>query len=114
MRDTTGEKLNELIAPIVPFFFAEAETDSRPYAVYTKTTEPVYTKDGLHHFASAVDIFIYAETFAQSEEIAEAVRSAIHSGMRNATYSARLVDDENQCLEGVWSFSLTYNIKQYK
>lgn len=113
MINTIGEKLNEIASPFVPLYFAEAETESYPYAVYSMTAETARTKDGPYKIAAQVELNIYAPDYATAANIAEQLRGGIAQGMHSAQYSARLQEEQNDCLEGVWVFQMTYTINQY-
>ena len=106
MEETIGIKVTEIASRYVDFYLAEAEVEAYPYAVYTSSVTPVYTKDGVHHYESSVVITIYG--------IARSIHADITAEMRSGQYGSRLTSNYPDCVEGVWSRKLTYTIKQYR
>lgn len=114
MKETIGIKLTELASPHVPFFFSEAQTEEYPYAVYTSSVTPVYTKDGIHHYESSVVITVYDNDLEVVNPIAENILEAVKNGMNNGQYASRQMSDNTDCTEEVWSREMSFTIKQYR
>lgn len=114
MKETIGVKLTELASRHVDFNLAEAEVEDYPYAVYTSTVTPSYTKDGIHHYQADVIITIYSPDLDECDRIAELIHADIAGEMRNGQYVARLMSNYPDCVEGIWSRELSYTIKQYR
>lgn len=114
MKETIGIKLTELASPHVSFFFSEAQTEEYPYAVYTSSVTPVYTKDGIHHYESSVVITVFANDLEVVNPIAENILEAIKNGMNNSQYASRQISDNTDCTAEVWSRELSFTIKQYR
>lgn len=114
MEETIGIKVTEIASRYVDFYLAEAEVEAYPYAVYTSSVTPFYTKDGIHHYESSVVITIYAQDLDTVDGIARSIHADITAQMRNGQYGSRLTSNYPDCVEDVWSRELTYTIKQYR
>lgn len=112
MKETIGIRLNELLSKHVDLYLAEAETEEYPYAVYTCTVTPVYTKDGIHHYSSNITITVYAKDLDVVNPISEKIITEISQNMRNRRYSSVLLSDSSDCTEGIWFRELNYTINQ--
>lgn len=113
MTESIGIKINEIVSQFVDVYLAEAETEEYPYAVYTSTITPVYTKDGIDHYQSDVVITIYDKDLDAINPIASKIQQAIISLMSGGKYSSRQLRDYSDCTDGVWSRELSYTINQY-
>lgn len=114
MKETIGIKLTELASPFVDFYFAEAQTEDYPYAVYTSSVTPVYTKDGIHHYESSVTITVYAKELDRVNAIAEHINAAVLHDMNGGQYASRKLSDNTDCVDEVWSREINFTIKQYR
>lgn len=112
MAETIGIRLNQLIEGIVPFYFSEAQTKDYPYAVYSLTSTPIYTKDGIHHYDASVQIDIYSESLEEADSISKEILNALDRGMKNSEYYARLSSMTKECMENVWDVNLNFTCKQ--
>lgn len=112
MGGSIGIVVNEVLSRHVDSFLAEAETDRYPYAVYSSSVTPVYTKDGIHHYESDVVVTIYAEDLDKADAIADKVIR----DMANYEYEwfvARMVSTTPDCVEGVWTREIIFRIKEF-
>lgn len=114
MTERIGEKINEIVSPIVPFFLTEAEVEKYPFAFYEQTVTPLNTKDGIYKFRSTAVISVVSEDFDEADDIASQIMLAIADGMHNETYSSHLTSINKDCNEGVWTIELNYILNQYK
>lgn len=114
MVETIGIRLTELCSPLVNFNLSEAEVEAYPYAVYSSSPSPVYTKDGIHHYESDVTITVYAKDLDVITPIVDKIRKAIAGGMRNEKYFSWINREYTECIDEVWSVELSYLIKQYR
>lgn len=114
MKETIGIRLTELASQFVDFYFAEAQTEEYPYSVYTSSVTPVYTKDGIHHYESSVNIYVFAKELDRVNAIAEHINAAVLYDMNDGQYASRKLSDNTDCAEEVWSRELNYTIKQYR
>lgn len=112
MIEQIGEKLAEIVEPIVPFFFSEAETEEYPYAVYTKDVTPVPSKDGIHKLRADVTVEVYAKDYDEAVDIAEEIRAAVLAGMRDEQFSVWPQLHQESRSEGIWISRTDYIIKQ--
>ena len=114
MKETIGIRLTELTSQYVDLYFAEAQTEEYPYAVYTSYVTPVYTKNGIHHYESALTVTVYAKDLDRVNAIAEHVKSAVIYDMNDGQYASRLLSDNSDCTDEVWSREMSFTIKQYR
>lgn len=112
MKEQIGEKINEIISPIVPFFLSEAEVEHYPFSVYEQTVTPSFTKDGVYKFRSTAKISIVSDDFDEADAIANAVIDAIAEEMHDDKYSSLLSSVDKDCIEGVWTIELNYILNQ--
>ena len=114
MKETIGVRLTELASQYVSFYFSEAQTEEYPYAVYTSSVTPVYTKDGIHHYEASVAVTVYAKDLDVVNPIADAISSAIRDDMNDGQYFSRQLSDESDCSDEVWLREMSFTIKQYR
>lgn len=114
MKETIGIRLAELASPYVDFYFAEAQAEDYPYAVYTSSVTPVYTKDGIHHYESSVTVSIYAKELDIVNTIADQIGFAVSHNMNDGKYASRKLSDNTDCVGEVWSRDMNFTIKQYR
>lgn len=114
MKETIGVRLTELASQYVSFYFSEAQTEEYPYAVYTSSVTPIYTKDGIHHYEASVTVTVYAKDLDVVNPIADAISSAISDDMNDGQYFSRQLSDESDCSDEVWSREMSFTIKQYR
>lgn len=114
MTESIGIKLHELLGGVTPFYFAEAQVESYPYAVYDLDVTPFLTKDGIHHYEGSATINIYDTDLDNADAIADAMRQALKEGMDGQQYSAKETFSTKTCIENVWDIQMTLLIKQYR
>lgn len=112
MKESIGIEVNDIVSRHVDLSLAEAQTESYPYAIYTNSVTPVYTKDGIHHYDATVVITIYSADLDEADEIADGIIDDMQKYLSEG-FSARLTSSYPDCVEGIWSRELTYNIKQF-
>lgn len=112
MKERIGIEVNKIVSGHVDLYLSEAQTETYPYAVYTNSVTPVYTKDGWHHYESVVVITIYSLDLDEADEIADNIIADMQEYLPEGYY-ARLTSSYPDCVEEVWSRELTFNIKQY-
>lgn len=113
MTESIGIRINELASRFVDVYLSEAETEEYPYAVYTSSVTPTYTKDGIARYQSELTLTVYAKDLDVINPIAEQIRAVIADQMSGGKYSSRQTRDNSDCTDGVWSRELTYIINQY-
>lgn len=112
MTETIGAKIYELMSPIVPTYYSEAETDTYPFAVYSQELTFVHTKDGIAGIKSDLVIDVIGKDFDVLDTKCAQILSAI-DGLNDGTdYTARRKSFRKDCSEGVWDFSINYRIIQ--
>ena len=114
MKETIGIRLTELASKHVEFYFSEAQTEEYPYAVYTCSPSPVYTKDGIHHYEASVSVTVYDKVLDRANSIAESIIADVASGMNSDRYASRMTSDTTDCSDEVWSREMIFTIKQYR
>lgn len=112
-KETIGIRLTELASQYVSFYFSQAQTEDYPYAVYTSSVTPIYTKDGTHHYEASVTITVYAQDLETINPIAEQIASAVRNEMNDGQYFSRQLSDSSDCADDVWSREMSFTIKQY-
>lgn len=113
MKESIGIEVNDIVSRHVDLYLAEAQTESYPYAVYTNSVTPVYTKDGIHHYEATIVITICTLDLDEADEIADNIVADMERYLPEGYY-ARLESSYPDCVEGIWTRVLTWNIKQYK
>lgn len=111
MTESIGKQLTTLCAGIVPFFLAEAETESYPYAVYDQTTQEWRSKDGVYQITADSIIRVYDKDFDRAQARADAIKAAL-DGNVDGQYIIRHRSTNKDCQEGVWSIEMNYYVKQ--
>lgn len=111
MIESIGNKLNEIISPIVPFFLSEAETSSYPFCVYNADIQPFYSKDGIYRYRASVNLNIVSNDFDEADTIANAIIAATNEEM-TGDYSASMQSMNKDCSEGIWAIEINYIINQ--
>ena len=91
----------------------KAQTEEYPYAVYTSSITPIYTKDGIHHYEAQVSVVVYANDLETVNPIAEQIAAAIRTDMNDGQYSSRQLSDSSDCSDEIWSREMSFTIKQY-
>lgn len=114
MKESIGIRLTELASQHVEFYFSEAQTEEYPYAVYTSSPLPVYTKDGIHHYEASVAVTVYGKDLQQVNGITDAIANDVAIGMNDGQYASRMLTDRTDCSDEVWSREVSYTIKQYR
>ena len=114
MKEMIGIRLTELASEYVDFYFAEAQTEDYPYAVYTSSVTPVFTKDGVHHYEASVVVTAYAKELKKVDAIAGHISGAVSSYMNDGRYASRQLSDNTDCTDEVWSREMSFTIKQYR
>lgn len=114
MTDRIGIELMQRIYPIVPLSLVEAETEEYPYAVYNIESEPVMTKDGVHHITASVGVDIVSNDFDEANSIAQRIAEVMSHDNQEGDIMAVLRDSSTDCLEGIWIITQNYRINQYK
>lgn len=111
MKELIGQKLNEIISPIVPFFLSEAETSNYPFSVYNADIQPYYNKDGIYRYRASVNLNVVSNDFDDADAIANAIIAAIDEDM-TGNFSASLQSMNKDCSEGIWAIEVNYIINQ--
>ena len=112
-KETIGIRLTELASQYVSFFFSEAQTEVYPYAVYSSSVTPVYTKDGIHHYEASVTVTVYAQDLDTINPIAEQIAAAVRNDMNDGQYFSRQLSDNSECSDEIWSREMRFTIKQF-
>ena len=111
MTESIGTKLTSLCKNVCPFFLAEAETESYPYAVYEQTSQEWRTKDGVYQITADSVIRVYDKVFDSAQQKADAIRAALDANA-DGQYIIRHRSTTKDCQEGVWSIEMNFFVKQ--
>ena len=111
MNERIGAYLTSLCGEIVPFYLAEAETETYPYAVYEQTVQTFYTKDGVYKFTADSYIRVYSKDFDEAQTKVDLIQAAITAHVDSAFVIQHRATTKD-CVEGVWVIELLYFVKQ--
>jgi len=118
MTETIGIMLADVCKPILPFYLAEAEVDSYPYAVCEQTIQEFRTKDGVYKITSDCYIRVHSddpdEALAKANQIKAALDSYTGFPFDVDKYVIRHQGTTQDCTEGIWQVELQYFVKQIK
>lgn len=114
MKECIGIRFTELNSMYVDLYLAEAQTENYPYAVYTYTVTPVYTKDGIHHYDASLNVIVYAKELDRVNSIVEHINTAVAYDMNDGRFASRKQSDNTDCVNEVWARELSFTIKQYR
>lgn len=112
MIESIGKKLTSVISQLVALNLSEAETEEYPYAVYDYTPNPVRTKDGIVAYKADVTVSVVSGSFDQADDIRARIAEAVSQHMNKDGYSAFLQEWTPECVEGIWTIEMIFNIKQ--
>lgn len=109
-RSKVGEKIVELISPIIEVSLMQAEVDKFPYCAYEIDAEvPQRSKAGILGYKTDLSIYIVAKTESQAAEIAERITSVLP---RNNTWDFALQNKTPATDSGHWMYKLEYSVTQ--
>lgn len=112
MTEQIGQKLVTTIGSIIPTFYSEAETETYPYCKYKQTLTMGVTKDEVYKIESACEVSIVSDSFDEADQKSSQVQTAIANGMTSGQFWSRLLTMAKECVDGIWTITLSYNIKQ--
>lgn len=110
MTDNFGKTFARMANHVLPTYYAEAETDVYPYAVYSREKTEQRTKDGVFKICSDLTVTVYSKSFDRAASAA----SALRNGLDNMGEAFRAVfrSSTDECVDGIWSIELRYNVYQ--
>lgn len=115
MTETIGIRLVELCRPVLQqFYLSQAASEVYPYATYDCDTTPYYDKDGVYKYQASTIVRVVSDRYTEAADKAEAIVSAIASGMHEGTHIASAPSRRSDCREGIWTIELQYTIKQVR
>lgn len=114
MENKIGIKLVETLSGIIDIGLDTEAADQRPYAVYSVRVGEDRTKGGVYRLNGTMDVTIYADTYAQVEQLAVSIKAAVASDMLNPEFRHSLDNEFSDSRGGVWEYHLEYNVSQYK
>ncbi|WP_322290569.1 hypothetical protein [Paratractidigestivibacter sp.] len=112
MKESIGEKIVELVSPLVKFYLSEAETESYPYAVYDMDVTPYYTKDGVYRYSADATVRLFGKDFDELDGLWTKIEDALM--MMDQGYTSTYTGYSKTCTEGVWQIEMNFNILQFK
>lgn len=112
MKESIGEKIVELVSPLVKLYLSEAETENYPYAVYEMDVTPYYTKDGIYRYEGDVTVRLFGKDFDEIDALTTTIEDALMTMDQN--YTSSYTGYDKTCTEGVWQIEMKFSIKQYK
>lgn len=110
MESSIGERLVELISPIIDVSYMQAEVDKFPYCAYDIESEaPLRDKHKIYGSKAEVSIYVVATTESKASEICNKIKKKLTRGPQwdfvLETTSAS-TDSEH------WAYRMEYTIKQ--
>ena len=112
MEDQIGTTITSTVGNTVPFYLYEAEVEEYPYATYDYVPEFASTKDGVYKITADVSVRVYSMDFDEAYTDAEAIRTAVLSGMNSSQFRTTLSSTSKECVEGIWDILYVYRIIQ--
>ena len=112
MTESIAATFKSLVGEIIPCFHSEAEVSTYPYLTFDQTVTPSYDKDGEYKLVSTFVAYIVSDNFSEADTKASAVATAVHAGMNDAQYRARLDSFRKDRENGIWTIQLNYTIQQ--
>ena len=112
MKESIGEKIVELVSPLIKLYLSEAETETYPYAVYDADIAPTYTKDGVSRYTANATVRLFGKDFDELDTLAAGVEDALMT--MDQSYVSTYTGYNKTCTEGVWQIEMTFNIVQFK
>lgn len=113
MTERIGIEITKALAGVCNIMFAEAESDSYPYAVYNYTPVAKRTKDGINGWKAQVTISVVSPEYDEADFLSNKVVDTIRESQMDGVYAA-LVEARTDCSEGVWIMELVYNCNQIR
>lgn len=105
-----GERLVELISPIINVSYIQAEVSQFPYCAYDiESLTPVRDKKGIRAYTASVSIYVVAEKESQADAIKEQILDALNS---DNNWGFILQNTTAATDQGHWSYRLEYLITQ--
>ena len=108
--NSIGEKLVELLSPIVDLSYIQAEVSKFPYCAYDmESLAPVKDKQGIRAFNASVSIYVVTKTESQADEMKNKIIGALK---REKYWDFSLQNITAATDQGHWSYRLEYSITQ--
>lgn len=105
-----GEKLVELISPIINVSYLQAEVSQFPYCAYDiESLTPVRDKRGIRANTASVSIYVVAEKESQADTIKGQILGALNS---DNNWGFILQNTTAATDQGHWCYRLEYSITQ--
>jgi len=101
------------LSSIITVNLDEAASDVYPYAVMELNTAEEYTKAGVSKIVGTLALHIYASDYNTVDTKGTSVHTAMSAALRTLEYRGRLSDHKVECVDGIWHYTLTYNVAQY-
>ena len=92
---------------------SEDEANGYPFVTYDMTVNPVRDKDGVRVYSGDTYIRVVSDDFDEADTLATSVQSAVE-GMSGSVYSVRLISNDKDCVNDIWTIELNYQIKQFE
>ena len=110
MTEQIGKQLKTKLSSIVTLYYAEAETETYPYAVYDMTVQERRSKSGVFALTADLAIRVYSKVYADAKGIADSVMTAM--GSLGTGFVTKFQSSSKDCVEGVWCVELNYFVGQ--
>lgn len=109
-KKSIGEKLVELISPIIDVSYLQAEVSQFPYCAYDiESLTPVRDKRGIRAYTASVSIYVVAEKESQADTLKDQILDILKS---DNSWGFILQNTTAATDQGHWSYRLEYLITQ--
>lgn len=111
MISKVGEKLTELISPIIEVNFMVAEVEKFPYCCYEiENEQPLMDKRGLYGFTTEVAIYVVAKSESHADNLKNRIMKAlVRDNKWNFRYSGVTAQTDGEA----WAYKIDYSITQF-
>jgi len=112
MTEQIGERITEVVGALLPCYYAEAEANEYPFAVYSQVVTHHFSKDGIYKIESDLSLNIVSNVYEDAKDYASQAMDAIASGANDDQFTSRVLSVVEDCQEGIWVITIEYNIRQ--
>lgn len=110
MNSSIGEKLTQLISPIIDVSYMQAEVEKFPYCAYDIETEaPLRDKHSIYGCRAEVSVYVVAKKESQAAQLMAQIKKALK---REKGWDFNLEATSAETDGEHWAYRIEYTIKQ--
>lgn len=110
MESKVGEKITQLISPIIAVSFMVAEVDTFPYCCYeVENEQPLLDKNGIYGYSSEVAIYVVAKKESHAANLKKRIMKAL---VRDSKWNFRNTGVTANTDGAAWAYKIDYTITQ--